>query len=100
MRTRWEVEIGMEWRGRTEDISSPVGQRTGPCLQELLCGLVEPLLLALKGGIAFDLHGVLKFEGAVVCVVQNDSSYQRTMKAHLPVLADWAIHNDGNVELR
>lgn len=60
------IPLDMGGRKLTEDISSPTGKRAGLPLNELLRSLVEELLVALQGSIAFDFHFVLELKGAVI----------------------------------
>ena len=56
---------------RTKDISSPVGKRACLSSQEVICGLVEKLLVAFQGSVAFNIHLVLEFKSTMILNCQK-----------------------------
>ena len=50
----------------TKYVSTPVGEWASLSLQEVFCGLVEKLLVAFQGSVAFDVHLVLELKGTVI----------------------------------
>ena len=83
----------------TKYVSSPVGKRAGLRLQEVLCGLVEKLLVAFQGSVAFDIHLVLEFKSTVILHGQEGLDAVIESITYLPILADLAIHDNRDIVL-